>query len=159
MGLVLNIANNGFITGGEKVFSFLKPGFFFAGFRVVTVCPGGLGKIFSFPQTGAFCYFLHLQFIGAGSLTSNALASSGALAYLKGKRRHSDKQTVYSRFRLVKGVLCALKDVLLPVAYIDGVEEIVNLTNFRRCSYLFGSKGPLFGPDAINPFKSSLLLR
>ena len=36
----------------------------------------------------------------------------------------------YSRSRLVKGVLCALKNVLLPVAYIDGVEEIVNLTNF-----------------------------
>ena len=109
---------------GKRFFLFLKPGFFFAGFRVVTVCPGGLGEIiFSFPQTGAFCY-LHLQLIRAGSVTSNALASSGALAYLKGKRRHSDKQTVYSRFRLVKGILCALKDVLLPVAYTGGVEEV-----------------------------------
>ena len=61
------------------------------------------------------------------------LVSSDALA-LFGREvpplRQTNRQTFYSRSRLVKGVLCALKNVLLPVAYIDGVEETVNWTNF-----------------------------
>ena len=147
---------------GKKVFIFPETGFFFAGFRVVTVCPGGLGNFF-FPSNWYFSiFFAFCSLSGQVSLTSNAPClewgpcSFGRVVPPLGQ---TNRQTFYSRSRLVKGVLCALKNVLLPVAYIDGVEEIVNLTNFWRCSYLFGSKGPLFGPDAINPFKSSLLLR
>ena len=55
-GLVLNIANDGFKTGGEKGFSFPETGFFFAVFRVVTVCPGGLGDFF-FPSNWYFSIF------------------------------------------------------------------------------------------------------
>ena len=93
LDLFLNIANNGFRTGGKKGFLFLKPDFFFADFRVVTVCPGELGDYLHLPNWHLSLFPLHLQCIGAGFLTSNALASSEALAHLKGKCRYSDKQT------------------------------------------------------------------
>ena len=78
---------------GKKVFSFPETGFFLRGFSRCYSWPRGAGGIFSFPRTGAFVIFCTCSLSGQVSLTSNALASSKALAYLKGKCRHSDKQT------------------------------------------------------------------
>ena len=66
LGLVLNIANNGFRTGGEKGFSFPETGFFLRGFSRCYSLPRGGWGIFSFPQTDTGRDFLHLQYIGAG---------------------------------------------------------------------------------------------
>ena len=130
-----------------KFFLPLKPVFSSRFFRVFAVLPRRAGGFFLSLKLVLFDIFCICSLSGQVSLTSNAPCFEWGPCLFEREvppLRQTNRQTFYSRSRLVKGVLCVFRNVPLPVAYIDGVEETISLTNSGRCSYLFGSKGPLF---------------